>query len=425
MAPKRRNNNSKPATTSVSEDGTTTTTTVQQEKVTVAAEAQKELKKATEGIFKTESDFITSFEKDPNFAANKKGTTTTKTTTTKTTTTTTSVKPTPAASTDSSPSSATADPIKYKKPTALQNGIYFTLVILSVISLLWLVYVSMQPISFTPCSLLNGTWFVSHEHGALSPLLVGKYAKSSVGFGGADIEKITDFVFGGAVGGEEQQPNSIVAAETQEMLEQKRQQIVQIDLSEFIDYDSNNDTLLMPEGANPMNIAPKYVEPITINYFSKVYHGGAKMLWWNGECKDKLRSTSSSTNSKCLLKLLRGHWTLTVFPGDYGAFISQQQQNEEKKDANENQIPSPFSAFEPYTVMATRLDANEVAEEAVFNKKVKYVLILMAVVGVIHYLLSFFQPPTAKKIRRDVALQRLLDLEKQKQAFAAASKKTE
>jgi hypothetical protein len=287
----------------------------------------------------------------------------------------------------------------------------------------------MQAVAFSPCALINGTWFVTEEDAALSPLLVGRYE------GPSWTDSITSFLgFSSVSNNQKNTANPSAAADLRseyEILEQEKiaKNVVAIDLASCVDFAS--DSTIMPASVLPLDIAPRHVQPLQIEEFSKTYSGGAKTLWWTGPCKSVLQrrqkqqrgkktdqqqqQASEPIDSLCTLMVLRGHWALSVFPytGEEAASILNKDENK-----NENQIPSPISVsgLEPYVVLGTRLDANEVLEEAVFNRKVRYVLVLMFVVAVIHYILTFFQPPTAKKIRKDQALAKLLALEKAKLA---------
>lgn len=362
-------------------------------------------KKKTETLAKTE--FITS------------STTATKDSAPTTTTTATA----PAAATNQTPSATTTTtttttipPITIKKPTMVQNVIYFSLVLLSVSSLLWLVYVSMQPVTFSPCALLNGTWFVSDEDAALSPLLVGKYSGPSYT---DTILSLLGFANNNNDNNNKQSKSSSVfnGMSEYELIEQEKiaKNVVAIDLAECVDFAS--DTNRFPFSVLPLDIAPRHVKPLHIEELAKTFSGGAKTMWWTGECQS-IKKAGTVIDSMCTLMLLRGHWALSVFPHSGEEVISALSNN--KKKNTENQIPSSeaiaVASVEPYVVIGTRLDANEVAEEAVFNRKVKYVLGIMAFVGFIHYILGFFQPPTAKKLRKEIALAKLLAIEKAKLA---------
>ena len=276
------------------------------------------------------------------------------------------------------------------------------LVLLSISSLVYLVYVSMQSVSFSPCALLNGTWLVSPDEAHARARML----RRGVGGGG---------------GG-----NAVDDADSD---------VVNVDLGALVDYGDSNESLEMPAGALPIDLAPAYVHPLYITRMRKTYHGGAKVLFWGGGCRSKIGAEATNANdgaatatataentkkqqrkrvpsstSRCVFMLYRGQWTLSVFPGNLSSaddFASLQP---------------PGTTHAPLTIVASRLDSTENMEEAVFARKVKYVMAIMAVVAIIHHCLSVFQPPTLLQMRRDQARRKLQDQRAAREAVIAVAR---
>ncbi len=236
---------------------------------------------------------------------------------------------------------------------------------LSIFSLLYLVYVSMQSITLTPAEQLNGTWHVVADRAGASRLALGSSAAQPVR------RTVED-------------------------------DLVVIDLAAFVKYEDFATETEMPDEVLPLDVAPRYIEPLSLEGgFEKGFSGGAKTLRWSGACKLKGKAAAAAA-AFCTFITHRGHFLLTVFSdgGNSG-------------DAGDAAIA--------LSIIGTRVDSDPLLEDAAFNRKVKYVMLIMLGVAVIHYALSAFAPPTQKQIRRDARVGRFMELQRQREAAAEAA----
>lgn len=288
----------------------------------------------------------------------------------------------------SSTSAATRTDLQYtKKPSKLQNAIYLFLVFLSVCSLLYLVFISMQSVTLTPVELLNGTWHVVADRSGAAALK-NQLPKQAI---------------------EEEEEKSKPA---QYDIQRVEDELVVIDLSAYVNYEDRGpteSTQTLPPQVLPLDVAPRFVEPLHLDFFAKGWSGGAKTLKWNGPCTLKRKAkaddespssppSASSLAAICFFTSHRGHYLLTVFG----------------LDGASNKAPA-------LSIVGTRVDTDPLLETAAFDRKVKYVMLIMLCVAVIHHALSSFAPPTQAQMKRDAARGRLMELQRQRLAATTAA----